>query len=90
MTFAAIGLLIVAVVVFLVIDHSDDLRDAFAVSKKAIVPPLDFSQWTVVALVAATGIVVAVTFGLGLVNAMHRLTCNAHDVFGWLSWGHHP
>ena len=82
-TLAAVGLLIAAVVAFLVFDHSGELRDFFGFSDKTIVPPLTFSQWTVAALLTATGIVLVVTFGLGLVNAMHRLTCNASGVYDW-------
>ena len=83
-TLAAVGLLIAAVIAFWVFDHSDELRAVFSYSNKTIVPPLNFSQWTVAALVAMTGIVIVVTFGLGLVNAMHRITCNASDAFNWV------
>ncbi len=82
-TLAAVGLLIAAVITFLILEHSDELRAVFSFSKKTILPPLNFSQWTVAALVIAIGVALVVTFSLGVVNAMHRLTRNARDVFDW-------
>ncbi len=81
---AAVALLIAAIVACMVFDHSDELRDFFGFSDKTIVPPLSFGQWTVAALLTATGIMPVVIFGLGLVNAMHRLSCNARSVVDWV------
>ncbi len=83
-TLAAVGLLIAAVIAFLMLDHSDELRAVFSFSSKVIVPPLNFSQWTVAALLTAIGVLLVVTFGLGLVNAVHRLSCNARDAYDWV------
>ncbi|MGI3900110.1 MAG: hypothetical protein ACRYGP_05425 [Janthinobacterium lividum] len=82
----SISFFLVAVLVFLVFDHSDELRARFGSANKALLPPLNFSQWTIVALIIAISALVAVILVLGVVNAGHRLTCNALTLSGELGW----
>ncbi len=84
-TVAAIALLMVAVLVFLAIDHHEDLRRRFGFASKELLPPLSFSQWTAVSLTIAITAVVAAILGLGIVNAGHRIACNARTLSEWVN-----
>ncbi len=61
-----------AVVLFLVtvlaIDHHDELRTRFGFARKSLLPPLNFSQWTIVAPILAISAVVAAILVLGIVE----------------------
>lgn len=80
---AAVVLFLVAVLVFLLIDHHDELRIRFGFARKALLPPLNFSQWTIVALILAISAMVAAILVLGVVNAEHRLSCSARSLSEW-------
>ena len=77
MTAVVLALLAMSVGALLVVDHRDDLRLWFGASTKAVVPPMDFDQLTMAALVLAIIVVLIVMLGLGAANAWHRLACNA-------------
>lgn len=84
MTIVVLALLAMSVVAVLVVDHRDDLRLWFGASTKAVVPPMDFDQLTMAALVLALLAVLIVMLGLGGANAWHRLACNASSYLGTL------
>lgn len=84
MTIVVLAALAVLVIAFLLVDHRDDLRLRFGASAKAVVPPMDFDQLTMAALVLAVVAVLIVMLGLGAANAWHRLACNTSHLAGYL------
>ena len=84
-TIVVLALLTLLVGALLIVDHRDDLRLWFGASTKAVVPPMDFDQLTMVALVLALFAVLIVMLGLGAANAWHRLACNAGSFLGALN-----